>query len=50
MTRLTDLAGQAMLRPNSLHPPFNDVRARAALAYIVDQGDTLTAGYGDEAY
>lgn len=50
VTRLTDLAGQAMLRPNALHPPFNDVRARAALAFIVDQGETLAAGYGDEAY
>lgn len=50
VTRLTDLAGQAMLRPNTLHPPFSDVRARAALAYIVDQGETLAAGYGDEAY
>ncbi|MFC7738178.1 ABC transporter substrate-binding protein [Roseomonas sp. GCM10028921] len=50
VTRLTDLAGQAMLRPNTLHPPFNDVRARAALAYIVDQAETLAAGYGDETY
>lgn len=45
--KLTDLSGQAMLRPNTLYPPFNDVRAREALAYIVDQSSVLAAGFGD---
>ena len=47
---LTELAGQAVLRPNSLHPPFNDPRARLALAYIVDQEDEMAGGYGDPEY
>lgn len=48
--KLTELSGQAMLRPNTLYPPFNDVRAREALAYLVDQAEVLAAGYGDERY
>jgi peptide/nickel transport system substrate-binding protein len=47
---LTELSGQTMLRPNSLYPPFNDPRARLALAYIIDQGDELAAGFGDERF
>ena len=45
--KLTDLSTQTMLRPNSLHPPFNDPRARLALAYIVNQADIMAAGFGD---
>lgn len=41
---------QAILRPNHLFPPFNDPRARRAMAYLVDQRDTLTAGVGDEQW
>lgn len=48
LERLTDLAGQGLLRPNTLYPPFNDRRAREALAYAIDQGDEMAAGYGDE--
>lgn len=47
---LTELAGQAVLRPNSLYPPFNDPRARLALAYIIDQDDEMAGGYGDPEY
>ena len=36
------------LRPNHLHPPFNDVRARQALAHMVDQTDYLRAAAGDD--
>ena len=50
LQRLTELSGQVMLRPNSLYPPFNDPRARLALAYIIDQGDELAAGFGDERF
>jgi peptide/nickel transport system substrate-binding protein len=41
---------QAMLRPNHLFPPFNDPRARLAMAYLVNQADALTAGVGDEQW
>jgi peptide/nickel transport system substrate-binding protein len=49
MQRLTPIATQSMLRPNSLYPPFNDKRARQALNYVIDQGDQMAAGYGDES-
>ena len=45
--KLTDMSTQTMLRPNSLYPPFNDPRARLALAYIVNQADIMAAGFGD---
>ena len=48
--RLNGLGTQGMLRPNSLFPPFNDPRARLALAYIVDQADTMAAGFGDQRW
>ena len=36
-----------MLRANNLQPPFNDVHARQALNYIIDQGDEMAAAFGD---
>jgi peptide/nickel transport system substrate-binding protein len=48
--RLTDLSNQTMLRPNSLYPPFNNPKARLALAYIVNQADVMAAGFGDERF
>ncbi|MFH5923121.1 ABC transporter substrate-binding protein [Roseomonas xinghualingensis] len=48
--RYTSLSNQVMLRPNHLHPPFNDPRARLALAYATDQADFLAAGYGDDRW
>lgn len=47
---LSELASQAILRPNSLYPPFNDPRARLALSYIINQDDQMAGGYGDPAY
>lgn len=47
---LSELASQAVLRPNALYPPFNDPRARLALSYIVNQNDEMEAGYGDPAF
>lgn len=47
---LSDLASQAVLRPNSLYPPFNDPRARLALSFIINQADEMEGGYGDPAY
>src|ERR1700738_4322759 len=37
----------AVLRPNSIQPPFNNVKARLALAYMSDQREYMTAAYGD---
>jgi peptide/nickel transport system substrate-binding protein len=47
---LTPLDYQAYLRPNQIYPPFNNVKARQALAYIVNQDDVMAAGYGDQKY
>ena len=38
---LTELASQAILRPNALHPPFSDPRAREALNFIINQDDEM---------
>ncbi len=48
--KLTPLAGQNMLRGNATMPPFNDKRAREALQYLIDQGDEMAAGWGDEQH
>ena len=48
--RYTTLANQVMLRPNHLHPPFNDQRARQALALATDQGEVMAGGIGDERW
>ena len=50
LEKLTELSNTTMLRPNSLHPPFNNPKARLALAYIVNQRDVMAAGFGDEKY
>ena len=47
---ITHLSNQAWLRPNHLHPPFADARARLALALLADQGDFMAAGFGDERW
>lgn len=39
------LGNMAFLRMNTLHPPFNDVRARRALAMLIDQKDYLAAAF-----
>lgn len=44
------LPTQGLLRPNGVQPPFNDPRARLALAYLVDQRDAMAAGIGDEKW
>jgi len=36
----------ALMRPNHLHPPFNNVKARQALALMVNQQDYLSAAFG----
>ena len=49
LQKLSAMSDQTILRPNHLQPPFNDVRARRALNYLVDQGDAMAAGFGDPA-
>ncbi|MBI3515968.1 MAG: ABC transporter substrate-binding protein [Proteobacteria bacterium] len=39
---------QGVLRFNFLHPPFNNVKARQALLYLIDQPDYLRAVAGDQ--
>ena len=40
----------AVLRFNHLHPPFNDLKARQAVAHAVNQADYMAAAYGDQKY
>ena len=50
IVRPTDLAGnQPYLRMNHLHPPFNNVKARQALLYIMDQDLYGQAITGDKS-
>lgn len=41
---------QGQLRPNHLHPPFNNAKAREALLYMVNQEDYMRAAVGDPNY
>ncbi len=43
-------ANQYALRPNWLHPPFNDPRMRLALGYAIDQKGYLEAAVGDPKF
>jgi peptide/nickel transport system substrate-binding protein len=48
---LTDpLGSQGWLRPNHLHPPFNHVKARQALLWMVKQEDYMRAVAGDPKF
>jgi peptide/nickel transport system substrate-binding protein len=40
----------AVLRFNSLWPPFDNVKARQAMAHAVSQRDYMSAAYGDPKY
>lgn len=42
------LGNQAFMRLNTLFPPFNDVRARQAIAMTVQQSDYLSAAFTDD--
>ena len=44
------LGFQYMGRFNHLHPPFNNPKARQALALLVDQAEYAQAAYGDKKY
>jgi peptide/nickel transport system substrate-binding protein len=47
---ITMLENYGGLRPNVLHPPFNNPKARQALALMVDQTEYAQAAYGDKKY
>jgi peptide/nickel transport system substrate-binding protein len=50
-TFVSDPVGlMGMVRPNHLHPPFNDKRARQALLWAVDQRAFLQAAIGQPRY
>ena len=40
---------QALLRPNALHPPFNNPKAREALLYLASPSDYMSAMVGNDA-
>ena len=40
----------AVLRFNHLHPPFNNLKARQAVAHAVSQTEYMQAAYGDQKY
>ncbi len=46
--RITALPTYAFVRPNFQVPPFNDIRARQALALIVDQEEMMPAVAGSD--
>ena len=45
--KLAPYGNFGFLRVNSLFPPFNNAKARQALAYAFDQRDFMSAAYGD---
>lgn len=47
---LDPLGKMGHIRPNNLHPPFNDPKARAALQLLVDQREFLAAQVGNPKY
>ena len=39
-----------IIKPNFLHPPFNDPKARQALMHAIDQTDYMSAAIGSDAF
>ncbi len=50
METVAPLGDQIMLRPNFLYPPFDNVKMRQALFYLIDPKELLTAAAGEEKY
>jgi peptide/nickel transport system substrate-binding protein len=48
--KLAPYGNFGFLRVNSLFPPFNNAKARQALAYAFDQRDFMSAAYGDQKW
>ena len=50
ISNITMLENYGGLRPNVLFPPFNNPKARQALALMVNQSEYAQAAYGDRKY
>jgi peptide/nickel transport system substrate-binding protein len=50
LDRTTSLPSIGYIRPNHLYPPFDNPKARQALAYAVNQEEYLSAAFGDERW
>ncbi|MBI1775053.1 MAG: ABC transporter substrate-binding protein [Proteobacteria bacterium] len=50
VSKVQPLSWFALIRPNHLHPPFNNVKARQALALTIDQGNYMRAAIGDQKW
>jgi peptide/nickel transport system substrate-binding protein len=50
MQVLSELGNVGWLRVNYLHPPFNNVKARQAMLYLLTQADFMKATFGDPKY
>ena len=48
--RVSPLDSYGIIRPNSLYPPFNNPKAREALALIVSQREYTSAAFGDKRW
>jgi len=48
--RVSPIDSYGIIRPNSLFPPFNNPKARQALALAVDQREYTSAAFGDERW
>ncbi|HEX2116635.1 MAG TPA: ABC transporter substrate-binding protein, partial [Alphaproteobacteria bacterium] len=47
---LSELGNVGWLRVNYLHPPFNNVKARQAMLYLINQEDFMKATFGNPKY
>ncbi len=45
--RIAQVGGEGAIRMNHLLPPFNNLKARQALAHTIDQSEYMAAAYGD---
>jgi len=50
LDRTSHLASIGYIRPNHLYPPFDNPKARQALAMAVNQEEYLSAAFGDERW
>jgi peptide/nickel transport system substrate-binding protein len=48
--KLAPVGGFGAIRPNALHPPFNNPKARQALALVVEQEDYMQASFGEKKW
>ncbi len=50
VSKIAPVGGFGAIRPNALHPPFNNPKARQALALVVEQEDYMTAAFGEKKW